>query len=63
MICPMCHSRFADFPKEDYIINEEGIITKNDEAHERRMEIFNSDEELFCSSECEDAFLDECETR
>ena len=63
MICPICHTRFADYPKEDYTINKEGIIAKIKEAHERRMKVFENNEERFCSEECSSAFLEECEAK
>lgn len=63
MICPICKTRFADFPKEDYNINKKGIIAKSKEAHERRMKVFENNEERFCSDECSNAFLEECEAR
>ena len=63
MICPICKTRFADFPEEDYILDlpvppGRGIIARSKEAHERRMKIFESDEKRFCSDECSNAFLE-----
>ena len=63
MICPICKTRFADFTEEDYTINEEGIVAKSDEAHMRRMKMFESDEERFCGGECSKIFLHEAEAR
>ena len=63
MICPICKTRFADYPEEDYIIDDNGIVAKSKEAHERRMKIFDSNEEQFCSDECSECFLEECEVR
>lgn len=68
MICPICKIRFADFPEEDYILDlpappGRGIIAKSKEAHERRMKVFESNEERFYSDECSNAFLEECEAR
>ena len=62
-ICPICRTRFADFPEQDFTINEDGIIAKSKEAHECRMKVFWNDEKRFCSDECSDAFLQECESR
>lgn len=66
MIYPICKTRFADYPEEDYILDlpappGKGIIAKSEEAHERRMKVFCSDEERFCSDECSEIFLEECE--
>ena len=63
MICPVCKTRFADYPEEDYTIDDKGIVAKSREAHERRMKIFDCNEERFCSDECSECFLDECEAR
>lgn len=63
MICPICKTRFADYPEEDYTINKKGIIPKNKKAHERRMKVFENNEERFCSEECSNAFLEECDAR
>ena len=63
MICPICKTRFADYPKEDYTINKNGIIAKSKEAHERRMKVFENNEERFCSDECSNGFLEECDAR
>ena len=63
MICPICKTRFADYPEEDYTIDDNGIVAKSKEAHERRMKIFDSNKERFCSDECSECFLEECEAR
>lgn len=68
MICPICKTRFADFPEEDFILDlpvppGRGIIARSKEAHERRMKVFWNDEERFCSEECSNAFLEECKAR
>jgi len=63
MICPVCKTRFADYPEEDYDISDNGIIVKKEGAYERRMKVFESDEEGFCSAECANGFLDKCEAR
>ena len=68
MICPICKTRFADFPKEDFILDlpappGDGIAANRPDAHERRMNIFWNDEERFCSDECSNCFLEECEAK
>ena len=63
MICPICKTRFANYPEEDYIIDDNGIIPKNDRAYWRRMRVFDSDEKQFCSEECSECFLEECEAK
>ena len=68
MMCPICHTRFADFPEVDYILDlpappGKGIIARSEEAHERRMKVFDSDEERFCSDDCSDVFLEKCKVR
>lgn len=68
MICPICKTRFADFSEEDYILDlpapsGEGIIARSDDAWVRRLRVYWNDDERFCSDECSDIFLDECETR
>ena len=68
MICPICKTRFADFPEEDFILDlpvppGRGIIARSKEAHERRMKVFWNDEERFCSDECSNAFLGEVNDR
>ena len=66
MICPICGTRFADFPEKDFILEfpappGRGIIARSKEAYDRRMKVFENDEERFCSDECSNAFLEECE--
>jgi len=68
MTCPICHTRFAPFPKNDFILDlpappGKGIIAKSKEACERRMKVFWSNEERFCSDECSEIFLEECKAR
>lgn len=48
MICPVCKQRWASFPEEDFSITEEGIQEIKEGAHERRTEVFNSDQEYYC---------------
>ena len=52
-ICRYCKMRYAEYPPEDYILDlpsppGKGIIPKNDEAYERRMNVFWNDEEGDC---------------
>jgi len=68
MICSVCKTRFAGFPDEDFILDlpappGKGIIARSKEAYERRMKVFWSNEERFCSEECSNAFLEECYAR
>ena len=68
MICAWCKQRYAVYPEEDYVLDllappGKGIIAKSKEAHERRMKVFWNDEERFCSDECSDVFLQDCESK
>jgi hypothetical protein len=49
MICPICRTRFADFPEEDYILDlpvppEKGIIPRYDDSWVRRLCVYWNDE-------------------
>lgn len=53
MLCVHCKQRYAEYPEEDFLLDlpvppGQGIIPKSDEAHERRMCVFLSDEEGDC---------------
>lgn len=64
MICPICKTRFADFSEDDFTVIPEGcIIERKEGANERRMKVFESNEERFCSDECSNIFLEECEAK
>lgn len=63
MICPICKTRFADFPQRDFIVVKGNIIERREGANERRVKSFETDEERFCSDECSDIFLEECERK
>ena len=53
MICSNCKMRWAGFPKEDFVVNERGIIPNTLEATTKRMDKFNSDN-IQCCPECID---------
>lgn len=64
MICPVCKTRFADYPEEDYILDlpappGKSIIAKSDDAYERRMKVYENNEERFCSDKCAEIFFEE----
>ena len=51
MICKFCKSRFADYPREDYFFEKNGIMgifPKSNESNKRRIIVFRSNEEGDC---------------
>ncbi len=53
MICNNCKIRWADFPKEDFAINEKGITPNAPEATTKRESKFNNDN-IQCCPDCID---------
>jgi hypothetical protein len=57
MICPVCRTRWADFPEEDFdFIEGKGFIPRNDDAVKRRKRTFDSNEIKYCG--CNDEYLE-----
>lgn len=48
MICPVCKKRYADFPKEDFILTDYGFEPKNDLAEKTRKMVFDANNEEIC---------------
>jgi len=48
MICPNCKQRWADFPESDFYEDDNGVHPKNEEAEERRVKAFDSNEIKYC---------------
>jgi hypothetical protein len=56
MLCPVCETRWAPFPEEDFdFVPGKGFYPKHEGAEEKREEVYSSDTLEICSPECEKA--------